>query len=482
MLVGDIAERNGRTQTTALSPRPLRTIPPPKKTLLDGGRRNRLGIDVVPLVLAIDCAAVASAALTVPLGVNAAALLLLCILVVNAGGGHYRARVAPSLLDELPSIAARALVAGALVAALRLLAGDNVRDAPVIAALVFIPFAALGRLVGYGVIRHHRRSGRLAQPTLIVGCGQVGNQLAEALKAHPEYGLQPVGYVDDDPLIPAAERQVPLLGATDELTDLLVDYRIRNVIFAFTTSRESVLVDLVRACDRMACDIFFVPRLFELHGSGGAETELIWGLPMTRLRRASYRSLSWHAKRVFDFILSLVGILVLSPLMLVCALAVRMEGGADVIFRQERVGLDGRRFNMLKFRSLKPTDEVESAHRWNISDDARLGRVGRTLRRLSLDELPQLWNVLRGDMSLVGPRPERPVFVSQFTHQFPRYMARHRVPAGLTGWAQVNGLRGDTDIADRASFDNYYIENWSLWQDMKILIRTAGQVLGGRGR
>lgn len=482
MLVGEIAQRNGRTQTRSHSTGSTSAFPSANNTLLHGWNRgNRLGIDVVPLVLAIDCAAVASAVLTVRLPVLSAVLLLACVLIINAGGGHYRPRVAPSLLDELPSLAARALVAGALVAAVRLVTDIGVRDAPVIAALVFIPFAALGRLIGYSVIRRNRRIGRLSQPTLIVGCGQVGNQLAEALKEHPEYGLTPVGYVDDDPLIPVEDRQVPLLGSTEELTNLLVDYRIHNVIFAFTTSRESVLVDLVRLCDRMACDIFFVPRLYELHGSG-RDTELIWGLPMTRLRRASYRSLSWHAKRVFDFVASLLGLLVLSPVMLICALAVRLESGRDVIFKQERVGLDGRRFKVLKFRSLKPTDDLESAHKWNIGEDARLGPVGKMLRRLSLDELPQLWNVVRGDMSLVGPRPERPVFVDQFMQQFPRYMARHRVPAGLTGWAQVNGLRGDTDIADRASFDNYYIENWSLWTDIKILIRTAGQVLGGRGR
>jgi lipopolysaccharide/colanic/teichoic acid biosynthesis glycosyltransferase len=168
--------------------------------------------------------------------------------------------------------------------------------------------------------------------------------------------------------------------------------------------------------------------------------------------------------------------------LLACAIAVRIEGGRGVIFKQERVGLDGRRFNILKFRSMKPTDDAESAQCWNIADDPRLGSVGKLLRKLSLDELPQLWNILRGDMSLVGPRPERPLFVEEFSVQVPRYVARHRVPAGLTGWAQVHGLRGDTDIADRAAFDNYYIENWSMWSDIKIMLRTVSQVFGGRGR
>lgn len=445
-----------------------------------GRRGRRLGIDVVPLVLAIDAAALATAVLVVPLGYYSAAALVLGVLALNAGSGHYRARVAPSLLDELPGLASRALVVSALIVAFRLVVDQGVRNSPVVAALLFIPLAVCGRLLGYALIRHNRSSGRLSQPTVIVGCGHIGMQLATALRDHPEYGLNPIGFVDDEPLIPTEDRHIPLLGRTSELTDLLVDYRVRNVIFAFTTSRESVLVDLVRACDRMACEVFFVPRLFELHATG-RDTELIWGLPMTRLRRASYRSLSWRVKRVFDTVAATVGLLLAGPVMLACALAVRLEGGPNVIFRQERVGLDGRRFQILKFRSLKPVNEDESAAMWNISHDDRLGPVGKFIRRLSLDELPQLWNVVRGDMSLVGPRPERPLFVDQFRQQFPRYMARHRVPAGLTGWAQVNGLRGDTDIADRASFDNYYVENWSLWTDVKILIRTVGQVFGGRG-
>jgi len=167
--------------------------------------------------------------------------------------------------------------------------------------------------------------------------------------------------------------------------------------------------------------------------------------------------------------------------MALCALAVRWEGGPGVLFRQDRVGVDGRQITVLKFRSLRPVSDDESATRWSIADDARLGPVGRLLRSTSLDELPQLWNVITGAMSLVGPRPERPHFVEQFGARVPRYMARHRVPAGLTGWAQVHGLRGDTSIEHRAGFDNYYIENWSLWGDIKIMLRTLQQVLPGRG-
>lgn len=171
----------------------------------------------------------------------------------------------------------------------------------------------------------------------------------------------------------------------------------------------------------------------------------------------------------------------LCPVMAAVAVAVRLEGGPGVFFRQIRVGADGQCFELLKFRSLRPVDEDESATRWNVRDDERLGPVGKFIRTTSLDELPQLINILRGQMSLVGPRPERPHFVEQFQQTYPHYVARHRVPSGLTGLAQVHGLRGDTSIGERARFDNYYIENWSLWLDVKILLRTVGSVVRGQG-
>ena len=181
----------------------------------------------------------------------------------------------------------------------------------------------------------------------------------------------------------------------------------------------------------------------------------------------------WRVKRLIDIVGAGAGLLMTAPVPAACALVVRMEGGPGVLFRQNRVGLDGRPFTVLKFRALRPAGDAESATRWSIAYDDRLGPVGRFLRRTSLDELPQLWNILRGDMGLVGSRPERPHFVAEFTRTFPGYDSRHRVPVGLTGLAQVNGLRGDTSIEERARFDNLYIENWSLRQDVKIILRTV---------
>jgi exopolysaccharide biosynthesis polyprenyl glycosylphosphotransferase len=443
-------------------------------------REPRTGVDVVPLVVAIDVLALLAATVITSLSIVSSVLLVALILCINAVGGHYRPRLAPSLLDEVPSLIGRALVVGAVVTAFRTLWELPVREGPVSTAVLFLVLACLGRGVGYPLMRRSRVVGRVARPTIIVGCGRVGDQLAQTLLEHPEYGLKPVGFVDDSPFIPTAELRVPLLGDTDSLARLLRKHHVSNVIVAFSSSRESVIVDVLRTCDRMRCEIFLVPRFYELHGAA-RDNELVWGIPLTRLRRAPYRTLTWRCKRGADAVLAAFGLVLLSPVLAVCALAVRLEGGPGVIFRQERVGLDGRPFTMLKFRSLKPSDELESTSNWNIGGDPRIGRVGQILRQTSLDELPQLWNVVRGDMSLVGPRPERPFFVQEFTKQFPRYMARHRVPAGMTGWAQINGLRGDTDISERARFDNYYIENWSLWEDVKIVLRTTRQVLGGRG-
>jgi exopolysaccharide biosynthesis polyprenyl glycosylphosphotransferase len=325
-----------------------------------------------------------------------------------------------------------------------------------------------------------RCRGKVRHRTLIVGAGPVSVRLAATLQDRPYYGLDPVGFIDCDSPAPDQLLPAPVLGRYEELGQVIRRHEIRDVIVAFGGADEDDLVDILRTCDRLDVEVFLVPRLFELHNAN-RYTDEVWGIPLVRVRRAVFRSPWWKVKRAFDIVVSGVALIVLSPVLVACALAVRYEGGPGIIFRQQRVGLDGRPFDVLKFRSLKPVNEAESQTNWNIKHDDRLGPVGRFLRASSLDELPQLWNILRGDMSLVGPRPERPHFVEQFSTHIPRYTARHRVPAGLTGWSQAHGLRGDTSIEDRARFDNYYIENWSPWLDIKILVMTVGQVLRRQG-
>jgi exopolysaccharide biosynthesis polyprenyl glycosylphosphotransferase len=408
--------------------------------------------------------------------------LVLMIACFHAGG-LYKSRISKSVLDDLPSLVS-GLAISAVVADWSNYVVDDVVDSPSVRALhaLFLVMAVIGfRLVAYSTIKTARRSGSVRHSTLILGAGRVGIELAKTLQTHRSYGLEPVGFLDNNPRFGSGvEPPVPLLGGYEQLPHFIRTLSARVVIVAYGGMPESQLIQLLRTCDRLDCEMLIVPRFFEMHHVT-RDTDQVRGLPLIRLRRAPFRASTWRIKRIFDCVLSGLALVVLSPVLLACAIAVRLESGPGFLFRQERVGLDGRTFTLFKFRSLKPETEQESAIRWNIAMDDRVGPVGKVLRRTSLDELPQLWNVLVGDMSLVGPRPERPHFVEEFTAQIPHYPARHRVPTGLSGWAQVHGLRGDTSIEDRASFDNHYIENWSLWGDVKILLRTAGHVLRRSG-
>jgi exopolysaccharide biosynthesis polyprenyl glycosylphosphotransferase len=437
---------------------------------------------VRPYLLLGDVAAFGIAtAITVP-GNPVHFVVLLVYVLVFYVAGLYRSRLNLSLLDDLPYILAASLVGFALkMSLIALFPSVDPPPRQVLHALVLLAAVLLVRWTAYTVVRKARCRGRVRHRTLILGAGPVGVRLANTLRDQGGYGLDPVGFVDSTP--PAEDPSLltaPVLGRYEELGRIIRGHQIRDVIVAFGGANEDDLVDILRTCDRLDVEVFMVPRLFELHNAN-RYTDEIWGIPLIRVRRAVFRSPWWTVKRFVDIVVSGLALVVLSPVLAVCALAVRYEGGPGIIFRQQRVGLDGRPFDVLKFRSLKPVNETESQTNWNIKHDDRLGPVGRFLRASSLDELPQLWNILRGDMSLVGPRPERPHFVQQFSTHIPRYTARHRVPAGLTGWAQAHGLRGDTSIEDRARFDNYYIENWSPWLDMKILVKTVGQVIRRQG-
>ncbi|SFF51740.1 sugar transferase [Blastococcus tunisiensis] len=402
-----------------------------------------------------------------------------------AVGGLHRSRLSMSVLDDLPSMTGRWLVAAGLAVLGQVIWSQAIWANYIIhwqflwGALTIGVVAVLLRGLGYAVVRRLRTHGLVAHRALVVGAGRVGRQVSGILESHPEYGLHPIGFLDADPLRHDGG-SLPVLGGPGSLTALLREGVVGNVVVAFSSMKESEMVHIIRTCDRYRCELFVVPRLFELH-QVDADMESAWGFPLVRLRRSTHRSPAWRVKRLVDVLASGLTLLFLAPLLAVLAIGVRLDGGPGILFRQERVGADGRHFDVLKFRSLRPVDDAESATHWNIAHDDRLSRFGRFLRATSLDELPQLYNILRGDMSLVGPRPERPHFVNQFQALYPSYHARHRVPSGLTGWAQVHGLRGDTSIAERARFDNYYIENWSLWLDLKIILRTVSAVLRRAG-
>ena len=465
-------------------------LAPAKPALPDARRRLRipewlLGQGTWPLNLAADLLAVllvAIAAQFVTLGAVIFAIFVVAIFVMM---GLYRSRLSMSVLDDMPRLLCGLVVASGFSALISATLAPMLGLTHNIDAHMFwfgisaYAVVILGRAVAYGGIRRLRSLG-IMHRTLIVGAGRVGSSVATVLRDHPEYGLFPIGFIDSNPLLPVGEYRVPVVGDHASLPSVLSRYRVRSVIIAFASPREETMIDLIRNCDRMNCEIFVVPRLFEVHHVSN-DMDYIWGMPLTRLRRGAHRSRSWRLKRLFDIIASAVALVVLSPLMATIALAVRIEGGPGILFKQMRIGIDGREFRVLKFRSLRPVDETESATNWNISHDDRLGPVGKVIRKTSLDELPQLFNILRGEMSVVGPRPERPHFVEQFRHLHPRYFARHRVPCGLTGWSQIHGLRGDTSISDRARLDNYYVENWSLWLDVKIILRTVSSVFTRAG-
>jgi exopolysaccharide biosynthesis polyprenyl glycosylphosphotransferase len=424
----------------------------------------------------MDLIALVTAWLIVPTGGDGWTLLGLVIatLLTCAHFDLQRSRLELSVVEELPvylltAIACIVVVIGA--AALR--PGRAMLGTDLLFGGVFLSLLILSRAAAYGTARALRRSRFISHPVVIVGAGQIGRRLADALLAHPEYGLKPIGFVDATDDRQSVPLCLPMLGDTSALPSALRENGVNDVIFSFGTARDVHVARAVRACVRMDCQVFVVPRFFEVYGaSRRLRMEVIWGVPLARLQRWPLRRSKTWLKRGSDVVLSVLALTVLAPVIALSALAVRLEGGKGVIFRQVRVGLNGNTFTLLKFRSMRPADELEQDTQWSIDGDNRIGRVGRLLRRTSLDELPQLINVLRGDMSLVGPRPERLYFAHSFGGSIVRYADRQRVAAGLTGWAQVNGLRGNTSIEDRVNFDNYYIDNWSLWNDVKILIRT----------
>ncbi|MFM7069079.1 MAG: sugar transferase [Actinomycetes bacterium] len=338
--------------------------------------------------------------------------------------------------------------------------------------VVTLPLMLLGRVLSYRLIGLARSNGYDLEDTLIVGVGPTGQSVAKAIEDNPQVGLVTAGYVDRF----SADGLIPVVGRPEHLPEIIDLTGVRHVILAFGAASDPELVSIIRRCGHRMVQFYAVPRLFELGVSAeeiGAEID---GLPLVPVRRPGTASTLWPAKRAFDVVASAILLLLTSPVFIACALAVKLTSRGPVFFRQVRVGIGGRPFEILKFRTMTVADET--AQGW--TDDMRVTSVGKFLRPSHLDELPQLINVLRGEMSLVGPRPERPHFVEQFGAEIDGYNERHRVPVGITGWAQVNGYWGDTSIETRVRLDNRYIENWSLWRDLVIGLRTIPTLLGKR--
>lgn len=346
---------------------------------------------------------------------------------------------------------------------------DYPRAMIVYAWLLTITLVTVGRLA-HGRLRatlQARGWGR--DRVLVVGTGDVARMILHKILGNPGLGYQVVGAVEVEGY-PTVTLPVPILGTAQDLGRLLEQHQVDEVIIALPEATHQEILTIISEGERGKASIKVFPDLFQIM-AGPMGIGDLGGLPLLTVRDIALRGWRRAAKRAMDLIGATVGLILLSPLMLLTAILVKLDSPGPAFYVQERMGLDARPFPMLKFRSMRQDAEARGPG-WTRPGDPRVTRLGSILRRLNVDELPQLINVLLGEMSLVGPRPERPVYVAQFRRSIPRYMDRHREKAGMTGWAQVNGLRGDTSIAERTKYDLWYTENWSLLLDIKILLRT----------
>jgi exopolysaccharide biosynthesis polyprenyl glycosylphosphotransferase len=353
-----------------------------------------------------------------------------------------------------------------------------VRDFSYSRAVVAIFYGAsiasvtLGRMVVRGTLRGLRRKGINQRFAIVVGAGRLAEEVIERIHRHPETGLQVIGVFSGGEAPPLVIAGVPVVGRCSDIKPFLrTSSRIDELIFALPREEWSQFDKTLADLDDETVSVRIVPDFLNMLTLRSCVDDLD-GLPMISLREGPLMGWAAVEKRVFDVTVSLALVPLVAPLMLLIAGGVLSSSGSPVLYRQKRMGLDGKVFDMLKFRTMKTGAENSSGPVWAEEEDPRRTRLGSFLRRTSLDELPQLWNVLRGDMSLVGPRPERPFFIEQFRGEIPGYMLRYKIKAGVTGWAQVHGWRGNTSIHERVEHDIHYIQNWSLALDVRILVMT----------
>ena len=448
---------------------------PPRGAVLTGPRLAPRWL--TPLILlGLDVLALSAAVLVA--GTTPLALAYGALAVASLGcGGAYRIRITLQALDSVPWLVGRLAIPLVLLGPLAWTGGDAAAVLQV--AVVSVLTVTVARAVGFVALRHFRRVGSLQEPAVIIGAGEVGTELATVFRDCPEFGVAPVGFLDH--VSDGADLPLPLLGDVDELGAVLSVSGARRVIVAFGPTRGAELVSVLRTAVQHNVDVHVVPRFFDCWvAPESPDTDDVHGVPLCRVRRAALRAPGWTLKRLLDVTIAGAVLVLTAPLLAVIAVAVKVSSPGPVLFRQKRVGQHGEEIEITKFRTLLVNHDGDT--RWSVDEDPRVTPVGSLLRNSCADELPQLWGVVRGKLSLVGPRPERPFFVERFGRSIDGYDDRHRLPVGLTGWAQVNGLHGDTSIEERARRDNQYIERWSLWRDIVILLRTVKTVLRRCGR
>jgi len=336
--------------------------------------------------------------------------------------------------------------------------------------LLNVALVLIGRRAAWAVIHTLRSHGYNQTFSIIVGTGRAARKTARALQRVSWLGIKNIGFVDEKTNRLSGDLDV--MGGFADLPQLIEKYGVRHVFVALPLGRTDDARRVFEVLSRSLVEVRMVCDAPNLAGLSLTTTNLD-GLPLIGLRESPHFGLNIVVKRAMDVVLSALALLLLAPLMVLIALLVKLTSPGPIFYRQERCGLNGRTFHMLKFRSLRVDAEQKTGAVWAVKNDPRRTPLGAFLRKTSLDELPQLWNVLKGDMSLVGPRPERPVFIQQFSKTIPNYMARHCVKAGITGWAQVHGWRGNTSLRKRLQYDLYYITHWTPWLDLRILWMTV---------
>ena len=417
------------------------------------------------------------------------ALFVPLVVALFAVQSLYRQKLNRNYIDEVGPIETNVALAAVLVLGIMTLTHAGQLVGAVVSktwlcAAILMPIA---RFIHSRIQKQLRLNRRFMAPTLIIGSGEVANRIVERLRAHPEYGLTPIGLLDAEASETKANSNpdVPIIGPPEFIDAALERTGAAAVLIAFSQVRDDSLTRVVRVAHRHKARVWVVPRMFDAVAER-ATVDHLGGLPLMSLPSADPHGWQMSAKHIIDRVAAGLGLLLISPLLITLIVLVRLSSPGPIFFKQDRIGRDGRVFQCLKFRTMQPETAADAEFELKSSSapggvegvDRRTG-IGKIMRSTSLDELPQLINVLKGEMSLVGPRPERPQFVEFFEIQIHRYGERHRVKAGITGWAQVHGLRGQTSIADRVEWDNYYIENWSLALDLKILALTVVAVMRG---
>lgn len=402
------------------------------------------------------------------------------ILVVFVMSGLYRGRRAVSRMDESYRIVTQVSLGLVIaIAASSFILGDQFiysRQMLVFGWIFAVVGVSTGRFIHTGIVGLLRARGIASDRVIIVGAAQTGQLVLDKIRRSPQLGYDVVGIVRHRPWpvdgVHLSFDGVPVVGMSRDLAEIVEQLEVDEIIVALSGVPHDEIMDMVFAVTNLPVAIRVYPETFRLLTSDVLSISDLNGLPTVSVRTIGLRPVERVMKRVMDVIISVGVLVVLAPLMFLIAVSIKLGSRGPVFYTQERVGRDGRSFLVLKFRSMPIDAEKSTGPVFTSHDDPRPGRLGRFLRRYSLDELPQFINVLFGEMSVVGPRPERPYFVEQFRQRIPAYMARHHEKAGITGWAQVNGLRGDTSVEERTLYDLYYVENWSILFDLKIIVKT----------